>query len=428
MTFTMHSLVRSVPKYFLPVSFLLFFVLYTPDVLAQEEITGNYEEFRGVIKDNKSGKVLEFATIAVANTNISTISNLDGAFLLKVPEAYLGGDLLVSYLGYTTGKIPLSSFEDGYLEILLQESFEKLPDVNLVEADPVKVINKVMENRRRNTLEEPLIVSAFYRESIKKRRTYASLSEAVIDIYKQPQLAQERDYVIMEKARKSTDYRKIDTLVIKLQGGPYNNLGMDMMRNKEVFFSEDVFEIYKFTFDKMISMNNRNVYVIDFVQRSKIVEPFYQGKLYIDAETFGIMKAVFGLNLENLNRAKRFFVKKKPPNADVIPLDTKYIVDYRMSNGKWHFNYSRIELSFKVKWDKKLFNSIYNIAIEMAVTDWKVNTDKETVKTKDRMRRNVILNDEASGFSDPSFWGERNVIEPDKSIDNAIRKIQRSSE
>ena len=146
MTFTMHSLVRSVPKYFLPVSFLLFFVLYTPDVLAQEEITGNYEEFRGVIKDNKSGKVLEFATIAVANTNISTISNLDGAFLLKVPEAYLGGDLLVSYLGYTTGKIPLSSFEDGYLEILLQESFEKLPDVNLVEADPVKVINKVMES------------------------------------------------------------------------------------------------------------------------------------------------------------------------------------------------------------------------------------------------------------------------------------------
>ncbi len=409
-------------------SLLLCFFISAEDIQAQEEVTGDYKEFRGVIKDSKSSKILEFATIALANSNISTISNLDGGFLIKVPEELLGGDLLVSYLGYTTRKIPLSSFDDGYLEVLMQESFEKLPDVNLVEADPLKVISKVMENRRRNTLEEPLIVKAFYRESIMKRRTYASLSEAVIDIYKGPQLLQERDYVLLEKARKSTDYRKIDTLVIKLQGGPYNNLGMDMMRNKEVFFSDDVFEIYRFTFDKMISMNNRNVYVIDFVQRSNIVEPFYQGKLYIDADTFGVMKAVFGLNLENLNRAKRFFVKKKPPNADVIPMDTKYIVDYRLSDGKWHFNYSRIELSFKVKWDKKLFNSTYNIAIEMAVTDWEVNTEKETIRSKDRLRRNVILHDEASGFSDPRFWGERNVIEPDKSIDNAIRKIQRSTD
>jgi hypothetical protein len=79
-----------------------------------------------------------------------------------------------------------------------------------------------------------------------------------------------------------------------------------------------------------------------------------------------------------------------------------------------------------VKWDKKLFNSIYNVAIEMAFTDWKKNDDNTTVKGKDRMRRTVILTDEASGFSDPEFWGSLNVIEPDKSIENAIKKIQRN--
>jgi hypothetical protein len=146
----------------------------------------------------------------------------------------------------------------------------------------------------------------------------------------------------------------------------------------------------------------------------------------VDADSYALVKTEFSLNLANLVKAKRFFVKKKPFNADVIPLDTKYIVDYRELNGKWYFNYSRIELSFKVKWDKKLFNSIYNISIEMAVTDWKVNEEKKVVRSRDRMRRNVILTDQASGFSDPRFWGERNVIEPDKSIDNAIRKIQRS--
>ncbi len=273
-----------------------------------------------------------------------------------------------------------------------------------------------------------MIVKAFYRESIKKRKTYASLSEAVVEIYKQPRGGAGSDYIKLVKVRKSTNYRKIDTLVIKLQGGPYNNLSMDFIRNKNLFFSGDMFNIYEFSFDKMITMDKRNVYVIDFIQKPSVVEPFYKGKLYIDVESYALVKSVFSLHLENLNRAKKFFVKKKPANADVIPIDTKYIVDYRESNGKWHFNYSRIELSFKINWDKKWFNSIYNITIEKAVTDWVDNDQEISIKNRNRMRRNVILTDEASGFSDPEFWGESNVIEPDKSIQNAIKKIQRSTE
>jgi hypothetical protein len=33
--------------------------------------------------------------------------------------------------------------------------------------------------------------------------------------------------------------------------------------------------------------------------------------------------------------------------------------------------------------------------------------------------------DQNTGFNDPDFWGEYNVIEPEKSIESAIRKIQR---
>lgn len=390
--------------------------------------TDSFKEFKGIVINGRTKKSLEFATLSVSNTNISSISNLDGEFLLKVPLENLGESVEISYLGYKKLMMPLSQMKESGNTIELTESFEKLPDVNIASIDADAVVRKTMENRSQNTLSEPLIVKAFYRESIQKRKTYASLSEAVVDVYRSPISDQSKDYIVLDRARKSTDYRKIDTLVIKLQGGPYNNVGMDMVRNRELFFSNDMFEIYRFKFDKMVNMNNRNVYVIDFEQRGSIVEPFYRGKLYIDSESFGLVKTVFSLNLQNLTRAKKFFVKKKPLNADVIPLDTRYIVDYREQGGKWYFNYSRIELSFKVKWDKKLFNSIYNISIEMAVTDWSVNTDKTVVRSRDRLRRSVILNDQASGFSDPDFWGERNVIEPDKSIDNAIRKIQKKYE
>jgi hypothetical protein len=405
--------------------YIVVFLLIQPSVVAQDQESADFNEYKGIVVDGKTKKALEYASISVSNSNISTISNLEGVFLIKVPTALKNEKVTITYLGYQNKIIPLSSFDGGAMKINMEESFEKLPDVNLVEADPISVLKKVISNKKSNSYSDPIIEKAFYRESIKKRRTYASLSEAVVDIYKQ-QRGSQGDYVVLNKSRKSTDYKKIDTLVIKLQGGPYNNLSMDMIRNQDLFFSPDMFEVYKFSFDKMINMDNRNVYVIDFVQRPSIVEPFYAGKLYIDSKSFALVKTVFSLNLNNLEKAKKFFVKKKPQNADVTPLDTKYIVDYKQINGKWHYSYSRIELSFKINWDKKLFNSIYHVAIEMAITDWKDNDQNISVKNRDRMRKNVILTDQTSGFADPEFWGELNVIEPDKSIDNAIKKIQRN--
>ena len=34
--------------------------------------------------------------------------------------------------------------------------------------------------------------------------------------------------------------------------------------------------------------------MIDFIQKETMVEPFFKGKLYIDAASYGLVKAVFG--------------------------------------------------------------------------------------------------------------------------------------
>ena len=82
----------------------------------------------------------------------------------------------------------------------------------------------------------------------------------------------------------------------------------------------------------------------------------------------------------------------------------------------------------KIDYDKRLFNSVYNIVMEMAITDWEYDTLDNTVKFRDRLKQSVIMSDEASGFSDPEFWGEYNVIEPEKPIESAIKKIQKQLE
>lgn len=268
-------------------------------------------------------------------------------------------------------------------------------------------------------------MTAFYRETIKKRRTYVSLSEAVVDVYKNPYVSNKTDAIKLYKARKSADYKKLDTLTVKLQGGPTSTLFIDVMKNPEVLFTQNMIDIYDFSFDKSTRINDKYIFVVNFKQKPEIEDPYYFGKLYIEAETLAMTKAIFSLSMENEEEVSKMFVRKKPTRAKVSINEAKYNIDYRQKDGKWYYGYGRIDLAVKVNWKKKLFNSIYKLNVEMAITDWRKNTNNEILKPKERLKSSVVLSDAASGFSDPSFWGEYNVIEPEKSIESAIKKIQK---
>jgi hypothetical protein len=185
---------------------------------------------------------------------------------------------------------------------------------------------------------------------------------------------------------------------------------------------------YEFTFDKSTYTDKEMIYVIDFKQQHNKTEPLYAGKLFIDAQTLALKSAVFSLNVSDKEESSKLFIKHKPLNARVFPYEAKYRIDYREKDGKWYYGYSRIELGMKVVWKKRLFNTNYFSTLEMSVTDWGINAEKKSISYKDQLKPSVIISDEASGFSDSQFWGEFNVIEPEKSIETAIKKIQKQLE
>jgi hypothetical protein len=231
----------------------------------------------------------------------------------------------------------------------------------------------------------------------------------------------------MYKARKSTDYTKLDTLVFKLQGGPYTNLMLDVMKNPEMIFTEDMIGNYQFTLNDITKIGDRLTYIIRFKQWPHLKVPLYYGEIYVDTETLAITGALFELNVENRDEASQMFLKKKPVGARVYPTVASYRVDYREKEGRWYYGYSRGQITFKVIWNKKLFNTVYESTIEMLITDWE-KLSVNPINPADRLKPTVIMSDEISGFADPAFWGEYNVIEPEKSIESAIKKIQKSLE
>lgn len=408
---------------YLSVFFFLLLFVYPNVNFAQQ----TFKQFKGNVIDSKTKKPLEYANLTISGSHIATISNSEGEFILKMPDSLLDRMLTITYLGYFDKVIPLAELNPKENTIALTESIERLDEVNVLSANPNELIQKVLKNKKNNYLEDPVIMTAFYRETIKKGRKYASLSEAVVDIYKRGSGSQSRDYVKIYKARKSTNYKKLDTLLIKLQGGPYNNLNLNLLEKNGMLLEEDLFDNYSFTFDKTINLNNKQVYVLNFKPKVQLEIPLFYGKLYIDKLSYALIKASFSLQLDNIEKASKFFVKRKPSKADVSPIIANYQINFKEYDGKWHYGYSQIELAFKIDWDKKLFNSKYYLTIEMASTDWRYNLNKESVKNKDRFKSTQVLQDKISGFSDPDFWGEFNIIEPEKSIENAIKKIQKSS-
>ncbi|WP_299899214.1 carboxypeptidase-like regulatory domain-containing protein [uncultured Aquimarina sp.] len=384
-----------------------------------------YDEYKGIVVDQQSNDVLVSATISLNGTNISTITNAEGEFLLKVPKNSSSTNITVSFLGYKDKIVSLSSLQGNNAKIKLTATITELTAVNIDPRDPEALIKAVMKKRGTNYQNDNTIMTAFYRETIKKRRKYVSLSEAVVDVYKKPYSSDKNDVIKLYKARKSADYKKLDTLTLKLQGGPSSTLFIDVMKNPDLLFTEDILNIYDFTFGNSTNINDRYIYVLDFKQKPYIKDLYYYGKLYIDSETLALTKAEFSLNLEDREEASKLFVRKKPSRAKVYPTVATYNMNYREKNGKWYYGYGKIDLVFKVNWKKRLFNSTYKLNIEMAVTDWKKNPDNENLKFKDRLKSSVVISDEASGFSDPEFWGEYNVIEPEKSIESAIKKIKK---
>jgi len=411
-------------KYFGKKILTITLVLVTLSTFGQD-----FKELKGVVLDSDSKNPIGSAIVSLMQTNTSTVSNSEGDFTLKIDNNSSNGTLLISYPGYTNQRMPVTKFLEGTLEIYLQKKITQLDPIAVSSfKDAKNLVRMVFENKAKNHLDKSVLMTAFYRETIKRRRTNVSLTEAVVNLHKKPYLSNSRDDVELQVARKKTNYKKLDTLAFKLQGGPFSTLYLDIMKYPEYLFANDLIDDYEFSFSEPSTVNNRPVYVIDFKELPYIESLRYNGKLYIDAESLALTRAVYSLNLENSKQAERFFTKKKPRDVIVIPTETSYNVDYREKDGKWYYGYARLDLSFKVNKRRQLFNQNYTVSSEMAITDWEIQDEDKKIKFRERIKPSIILADRISGFTDPNFWGEYNLIEPEKSIESAIEKIRKQIE
>jgi hypothetical protein len=383
--------------------------------------------FKGKVVDAETGNPLVFASVAVKETNVATITNIDGEFLIKITETQTSKNLEVTFLGYKNKTVPLTDLrEDGYKNVISMTTAPiPIKEIIVKPIDPEVIVRNAIGRIGRNFTNEPNLMTAFYRETIRKNRTYVSIGEAVVEIFKAPYSNDLRfDGARIYKGRKGSDVEKMDTVLFKLQGGPVTVLQLDIAKNTQDILTIDAMKYYDYSLTSVIEIDNKPHYVISFKQKPSVDMPLFMGNLYIETETYALTEAEFGFNLEDKEAVSSIFIKKKPLGMQVTPEIATYRVKYREQDGKWYFAYSRAEVKFKVNWKRKLFNTYYTTMSEMAITD---RTNEEVIKFagKEKLRYSDVFSEQVEAFTDPEFWGEYNVIEPDQSIESAIRRLSR---
>ncbi|HOF22229.1 MAG TPA: carboxypeptidase-like regulatory domain-containing protein [Bacteroidales bacterium] len=382
---------------------------------------------RGRVIDAETKSPLVFASVAVTESNVGIITNIDGGFTLKISPDLVSHNIEVTFLGYKNKIVPVSSLrDDGFKNtIALETAPIPIKEVIVRPLDPEAIVERAISRLGKNYESVPNLMTAFYRETIRKNRTYVSIGEAVMEIFKAPYNNDLRfDGARIYKGRKSTDVEKMDTVLFKLQGGTTSVLQLDIAKNTEAILTTEAMKYYDYSITGVIEVDDRPHYVIGFIQKPWVDQPLFMGNLFIDMETNAITEAEFGFNLSDIAAATAIFIRKKPFGMEVTPELATYRTKYREQDGKWYFSYSRAEVRFKVRWKRKLFSTFYTTMSEIAVTD---RTDQEVIKFagKEKVRYTDIFSEKVSAFTDPDFWGDYNVIEPDQSIEAAIRKLSR---
>ena len=388
----------------------------------------DYLQIAGKVIDGAAGKPLHYASISLAGTNVSNVTNAEGVFILKVDaRTHLSALVTISHLGYATTTLKISDFQGYTSEIplkitLLPVSFSLNPALIRVQ-DPEELVIAALYRIKQNYPETHVGMTAFYRELIKKgSKKYLAMNEAIIDIDKAPYWNFQTDRAGIYKGRGSQNYDSTDTLFIKYQGGLTSILELDQAKNPfATVYISDIHRHYRFAMEPVDYLGDRLYYVVSFDQRPEIEDIGFRGRLYIDSESLAIGRVEMWMNVEGRQDAASIFVLKRPRNTYFDVRSAEYVINYKPYGEKWYYDYAKMELKFDTRRKHSLFRNHYTVMSEIAVTDHKAVPTK--IEADARVRFKDQMTEKVSAFTDDNFWENYNVIEPDSDIEAIIRKI-----
>ncbi|MDR0295566.1 MAG: carboxypeptidase-like regulatory domain-containing protein [Prevotellaceae bacterium] len=400
--------------------FLAFFFLLP--LYAGEQESPDYIVVNGVVKEQRTNKKLSYVNIRHLEQNVSTITNDDGAFTIKIKKQGEKGNLEFTCLGYNKLIVPIQGKAIKDTTIYLTPGAIVLNSVTIYSDNPETIVQQAIRKIRDNYNLDIALFSGFYRETIKKRSNYVNIAEAVIEIYKTPYTKGiNADRVFVEKGRQLADYSRLDTVLVKFEGGPWISIQLDVVKNNDFFLTNKEVHLYRYTLEQSVMMDDRAHFTISFAPVRVSHDSPFHGTMYIDQGNLTFSRVEFYLSMLDKSMVTDIILKKKPATMRFTPEEVSYLCVYKQHNGKSYLYYTRNEMQFKCDWKRRFFSTKYTIVSEAVITG--IKQVAELPSGKPAFKKSQVYSDNVRNFYDENFWQDYTIIDPSESLESAVKKL-----
>ena len=385
----------------------MFILFLLPQITFAQNLT-----ITGQIIDKKTGEPVGYAHVGIPERGIGTVSSFSGDFILRIPEYYANSELVVSFIGYSNYRKPISQI-NGPLTIYLEQSTTTLAEVVVMDEKRIEdIVRRAVREIPNNYPTKPTNQVGFYRESkTVNPNDYAYLAEGVLDIYKTSYKNDKEGQTALDEGRQVA-LIPVDELesTTTFSSGHLAAHRFDFVKNREDFIQEKNFDAYKYYIAGITSYNDRPVYVIGFDQEDGHPDGRMRGLMYIDTLSYAFLRAEFEITEYGQKKVNDYplYVGRWKGN--------KYVVNYRNVNGKWQFSSALREGEWR---DGGLYSN------EILITDFDPDRGKQ-LPYLDRMNRNVPFR-RLTGDYDPDFWSNYNIAPLSSGLQESVNQ-QRTAE
>lgn len=377
---------------------------------------------RGSVTDAQGGRPLAYVSVTLPGTNYATVTNQDGAFVIK--SDILPRFVAFSLLGYKAQTVPAD--REQMMRVSLSRGEYTLDPALVMTGDPLSLLRAAIYKIRDNGPAEPELFECFYRETAQKRQRFIYISEAVTKMYKSSfRNLFGRDRIAVEKSRLLTSPRKSDTLAVKVVGGPTQAVDLDFVKNRQLILNEEDLEHYSLELLDPVMLDDRRQFVIRLIPMEQKDYALHNGIIYIDQENLSFTRIELSLDVSDPEKATRVMLVSKPYDIRFKPKEMSLLLNYKREGDKSRLSYVRTVFRFNCDARRRLFNTEFTAIAEMVVTNRFAGTDVMPIERQDAFRSTQTLADNVQAYADPDFWKDYNIIEPTESLEHAIGRLKK---
>ena len=414
-------------KRFLYRMILLLGVFAWCDALPAAEMADEVRTVVGVVRDAANKTPLENVHVTVVGSNIGTVSNADGRFVLKLTPDEVHYGLHFAHLGYHNLQLAAQELlQGGELQVALHPSSVVVKEISVFGGDGRHLVEAAIARIAENYPRHEHSFTAFYRETVQKRRRYINVAEAVMQVHKSDYAVRipYRDRARIERGRRLVSQRKRDTLAVKVAGGPAMPVFLDLVKNPDELLGAGELFHYNFRIEQPVMLDDRMQYVVSFAPRVELPYALYIGKLYLDQETLAVTRAEYHLDVEERDKAVERILHKRPTGLRLRPQEVSFLVTYKRQGGRYYLNYLRHTIRFRCDWARRSFASNYTTISEMVMVD-RQEPPAEGIRLRDSYSQRAIFTDVVDAYWEEDFWRDYNIIEPTESLETAVERLRK---